>query len=255
MRINKENNNERETDETIYRVRADPNISDTHRMKLVFTEFELLDKDLDIKLGETKCKSNWYNVINTGIMLTILLCSAVIVGLQTASECLNIPVITLAAIIFVAQGADKLFSLGNQGMFYKQGTIKLRKIKRDVREIIYRFHKFVLDEALFLIGKLRDEFDEIDLGLYKISVSGQARYNGSDFNVIPNIQHEATLPGLMNVTPGGTPPIGTPQNTPPPSHVHIHIDGHELTPQSDNSQRDVSPPSPVIEINDIYDTL
>ena len=237
---NQDDNLERER--KIFRRRADPDISDKERLRLIFTEFELLDKDIDIKSEETKCKSNWYNIINSLIMLSILTFQAVIIGLESASDCVNIPVITLAALTFVAKGSDELFSLGNQGMFYKQGTIVLRRLKRDVREVIYKFHKLILDEALFVIGKLRDEFDEIDLGLYKISVSGHTRYNGSSFSIQPNPAHESSIPVGLRYTP---PQMGTPTPPPPsvpragvpppppgtPPHVHIHIDSSNSSPK------------------------
>ncbi len=242
----------RHPEENIFLARTGPNISDQQRLKLVFNEFDLLSKDVEIKSIETRCKSNAYNLGNNAIMLLILVSSAVIAGLSAASDCVNIPAIVLAAIIFVAQGADKLFSLGTQGTFYKQGTVNLRRIKRDVRNIIYTFHKYDLDEALFMISKLRDDFDQIDLGLYKISVSGQAQFTGgNDFNVIQNVQR--SNPTLSNLTPVRN----TPHNTPPhtPSHVHIHID-HDNTPpisrKSLPSSEKPSSESVVIDVDNLY---
>lgn len=212
LNVEEQIENNRKQEETIFRARANPNLSEEARKELVFNEIVLISKDVDLKSVQTQCKSTWYYRINVLIAILVLASSAIIVGLQAASECINIAVITLASIIFFSQGANNLFKLSDQGVYYKEGTIRLRRIKGQVRDLKYMFHTFSVEQVLTMISQLRGQFDEIDLGLYKMSLPNQTNYN-TGLTILPQNQTETNLRNTPDLSHENTPP-----------HVHIHLD-------------------------------
>ena len=233
-----------------FRARYDEQITEEQRKQLILNELNLVKKEVENKSYETQCKSSWYHLINTISSLIILLSSAIIVGIQAASDCVNIPVIVFSAIIFVVEGVHKMFRWGPLGVLYKHGTVQLKRIARQVRDYMYMFHRYNSDQLLALISQLRSQYDDIDMGLYKTSMAGTARYNtGLDIeegggNYIPssfnnnqgpqgNIQQGNVQQGNVPTGNVSTPVLNnTSKNDPHPSpHVHIHID-HSPNPNS-----------------------
>ena len=219
----------------IFRARYSSQITDEQRLELVLNELSLVRKEVDTKSIETQCKANWFRVINTLSSLIILASSAVIIGLQAASTCLNIPVIVFSSIIFVMEGTHKIFRWGPQGVLYKNGTVRLKRISRQIRDYMYMFHRYNVDQLLTIISQLRAQFDDIDVNLYKTSMAGAAKYN-TGFEV-DNPEIDNVNMGNINAgSPTSTPVLlggnggnnnnnngGNNGNNSSP-HVHIHID-------------------------------
>ena len=161
----------------LYRARYSSKITDEQQTELILNELNMVGKEIDNKQIETQCKANFYRIVNTVFSLLIILCSAVIIGLEAASDCLNIPVIVLSSIIFAVESTHKIFQWGPQGVLYKHGTIQLKRISRQVREYMYFFHRYTPEQLLALVSMLRSQYDDIDVGLYKLSMPEAARYN------------------------------------------------------------------------------
>jgi len=229
---------------SLFRARYNSEITDEQRIGLILNELSLVKEEVENKQIETQCKANSYRILNTISSLIIILCSAVIVGLQAASDCINIPVIVLSSIIFVTESTHKLFRWGPQGVLYKHGSIQLKRISRQVREYTYFCHRYSAEQLLALISMLRAQYDDVDVGLYKLSMNGMARYNtgfdienqngGNNSSFLNPNQNQSTpvLPsasGMMSFNQTNT---STPNLNNDSQHVHIHIDG--MTPLSAN---------------------
>lgn len=193
----------------MFSARCDTNISELERSRLIFDELKIILIETDTKSIETQYKANAYRFINNLSVFITIACAGVIVGLQAASECINIPGIVLASVIFILQGIQPIFRLAQQGFLYKQGTISLRRIKRQVRDIMYMYHTYTAEQVIAMLSQLRASFDEVDLGLFKVSISQQAKYNTG--LVIPNSNEPQGQNSNNNLQK-------------PPSHVHIHLD-------------------------------
>lgn len=204
-----------------FRARYDEQITEEQRKQLILNEFNLIQKEIEIKTYETRFKSNWFRIINTVLSLVILLSAAIIFGIQIASDCYNIGILVCSSIIFFTEGLQKMFRLGPQGVLYKSGTIQLRRIMRQVREYMYMFHRYSSEQLLAVISQLRAQYDDIDLGLYKTSMPSNTKYNtgldieqgGGDPTIVPV--------GQNSFNNNSTPVLNTEKSSP---HVHIHID-------------------------------
>lgn len=161
----------------IYRARYTNKIDDRQRTELILNELSLVKKKVDQKRFETDCKARWYQGVNNIFSFAIIACSATIIGLQAASDCINIPVIVLSSVIFLVESLHKLFRWGPQGVLMKYGSIQLRRIGRQCRGYMYQFHKYTIEQLLTLIDQLYEQYDDIDATLYSSSVSGPARFN------------------------------------------------------------------------------
>jgi hypothetical protein len=218
-----------------FRSQYDEQITEEQRKQLILNELHLVKKEVETKSYETQCKANWFGLLNNATSLAILLSSAVIIGLQAAGNCIDIPVIVLSSIIFVLEGIHKLFRLGPQGTFYKYATIQIKRIGRQTRDYMYMFHKYNSEQLLALIGQLRSQYDDIDLGLYKTSTTGAARYNanldieeggGGNFETIGVSNSNLSQPSLYPASNNSQPVLVSDKSSP---HFHIHID---QTPKS-----------------------
>lgn len=238
----------------LFRARYSSRISDEQRMELILNELSLVRKEVENKAVETQCKANWFRIVNTLSSLVILLSSAIIIGLQAASDCINIPVIVFSSIIFVMEGTHKLFRWGPQGVLYKHGTIQLKRILRQTRDYMYMFHRYSVEQLLALISQLRAQYDDIDVGLYKTSMAGAAKYNtgfdveqGGGGNFVPaalNLNNHPT-PVLPGSTQNPSTPVLLGGEQPSP-HVHIHIDNGTGTPVSSRSPMPSSVSAPTM---------
>ncbi len=212
----------------LYRARNNSKISEDQRMELVLNELSLVRKEVENKMTEIQYKANTFRMINSLSSLVILSLAAAIGGLEAASECLNIAVIVMISIIFVTEGIHKLFRWGPQGVIYKQGTIQLKRIVRQIRDYMYMFHQHTPEQLLSIIGQLRNQYDEIDVGLYKLSMNGQAKFNtGLDIEQ----GNPSFLSNLNSSTPILSPTASN--NIRDSPQVHIHING--TTPRPTNS--------------------
>lgn len=205
--------------------------SDSERIKLLANDLYLVKAEVELKSDQAMCRANWYRIINTLSSLVILISSAVIIGLQAASDCVNIPVIVLSSIIFVMEGTHKLFRWGPRGVFYKHLSIQLKRLQRQITNNIYMLHKYTVDQLIILVTQLRSQYDDIDYSMYQTSMPSAAKYN-TGFEVEEN--HNFAPDNIYNsgnitpVLPRGS--ISAPSTGPPQprrkdteSHVHIHI--------------------------------
>ena len=163
--------------EAAYNTRCNNEITDDERRKYLFGEFEVVSGAIEVKSLETNKKANIFRMINVSSSLTILLLSGLIIGLEAASDCINIPVITFSSIIFFIQGAHEYIKWGPQGIIYKQNTIRLRRVRRQIRNVMLQFHTFTTEWLLAIIGQYWAEFEDIDVGIYQLTTPGQLKYN------------------------------------------------------------------------------
>ncbi|GAG84804.1 unnamed protein product, partial [marine sediment metagenome] len=167
-------------------------------------------------------------IINKITTFVILISSAVIIALEAASSCTNFWVIGFSGVIFVLKGANEIFKLDTLGFTYKNGTIQLRRISRELKGMMYKSFNYNIDQILSTINRLTDAFDEIDLGLYKMSSNNQANYTSGGFEVQQSrgVERSDSVPQNQE----GPVLVDNKNNSLP--HVHIHL---ESTPQPENN--------------------
>lgn len=191
----------------IYTSRMAPGLNEEQRSKLIFEESVNLEEELKRKTAKVSRWSSIFGLCNTGLNLAVIVSSAIIVIISSVVECQNIPVIVLGGIIFAISGANELLKLGSRGFNYLQGMIRLRRIRGQIRDIIYMFHTYTNEQILAFLSTFRSEIDDIDLDLYKSSMTGEAKYEGGALKISqPNTPTRDSIPGKEN------------------SHIHIHID-------------------------------
>lgn len=199
-----------------------PGLSEEKRTRLILNELNIVGKEIENKQIEAQCKANVYRIINTVSSLLIIISAAVIAGMEATSNCLNIPVLVFSGIIFFTEGTHKLCQWGPQGVLYMHGSIQLKKLQRQAKEYMFFFRRYTTEQLLTLINILRDQCDDVDMGLYKLSVSGQVHYNsGFDIDTHETSPHLSPFP-----TPRESPNRKISRND-----VHIHIDS---TPRQEN---------------------
>lgn len=227
----------------LFRAIHSTQVTDEQRIDLSLSELSLFKKEVDNKAVNTECKAKWLRLLNAVFSLLIVACSAVIIGLQAAGECINIPVIVLSSIIFLVEGSNKLFKLGQQGVLQKHGTIQLKRLSRQARTYMYSFYKYTADQLLTLIEQLRNQYDDIDATLYTNSIGGTARYGtGLD------IEHGGDgfqIPPSLDINKRAVVSDERRDSSP---HVHIHLDGKTPSPyiSAPNLLQNSNPTTPVI---------
>lgn len=210
-------------DTAFYRIRKNSDITEDERMQLLANELNLAAKEIDNKKTQIRLKANFYHVINTLSSLLILICAAVSLGLEVASDCRSIPVIVLSSIIFVIEGTHKLFRWGPLGTLYKTANIQLNRISRQAREYMYFIDRYTPEQLVSLIMILRTHFDDIDLELFNLSMTGTSHF-GSGYDVEPNKQLSEKIATPNNHTNSemfSSPSL--PKQVPSSPSVHIHF--------------------------------
>ena len=194
-----------------------PKLKDEDKKKLLFDEI----KNLEIEMSnKSKKNSKWsivLGVLNAIFNLIIIISAAVIMIVTGINDLENITTIVLGGIIFAITGTNQLFKLGDKGIFYKKGTIRLKKLKGELRNIMYKFNSYTFDQILDYLTFFHSEIDDIELDLYKFSMMGEVNYDGG-----LQIEHDSQ------------------QNTPRNdnnSHIHIHL---ETPPDSPSSSPNMS---------------
>lgn len=193
-----------------------PKLKDEDKKKLLFDEI----KNLEIEMsGKSKKNSKWsivLGVLNTIFNLIVIVSAAVIMIVTGINDLENITTIVLGGIIFAITGTNQLFKLGDKGIFYKKGTIRLKKLKGELRNIMYKFNSYTFDQILDYLTFFHSEIDDIELDLYKFSMMGEVNYDGG-----LQIEHDSQP--------------NTPRND--NSHIHIHL---ETPPDSPSSSPNMS---------------
>jgi len=173
------------------------NMDDEERSRLVFKETEELQQLLLQKSKTQESKSNIFHCINTILNILIIalsLVSSVLTGIDSPE--MRIPVIVFTALIFAISTTIQTMRLGPRGYNYRQGSIRLKRILGQVRDILYMFHTYTTEQVLTFLSSFRTEIDEIDLDLYQNSI-----VSGGEMHIPPSQNsHDSE------------------------SHIHIHIE-------------------------------
>jgi DNA-binding FrmR family transcriptional regulator len=190
------------------------NINEEERAKLIFDEMENMEKSLFKKARKIKKYSTIFQIVNTILNLTIIVSSAVSLILTAIYNSNNVQAIVVNALIFTICSVNELLKLGPRGYYYRQGNMRLRRILGQIRDILYMYHTFTAEQILAFLSSFRAEIDEIDMDLYKNSMTGEVKF-ANDIRI--NIDSQQN----------------TPQHSPKKnsdSHIHIHIDSSSNTP-------------------------
>ena len=194
-----------------------PKLKDEDKKKLLFDEI----KNLEIEMSnKSKKNSKWsivLGVLNAIFNLIVIISAAVIMIVTGINDLENITTIVLGGIIFAITGTNQLFKLGDKGIFYKKGTIRLKKLKGELRNIMYKFNSYTFDQILDYLTFFHSEIDDIELDLYKFSMMGEVNYDSG-----LQIEHDSQP--------------NTPRND-NNSHIHIHL---ETPPDSPSSSPNMS---------------
>ena len=211
----------------LYNSRVAPGLNSEQRSKMVFEETALLEEELYKKSLKTSIWSNFFSGLNTILNIIVILSSAVIVTVTAINNFQNLTAIILGGVIFAISGISALLKLSDRGFNYRKGTVRLRRIRGQVRDILYMFHTYTSEQVLAFLSSFRSELDDIDLDLYQTGLSGEAKFG----NGLRVLEHSNSNPNSQ-------------QSTPLPRHdIHIHIDpSPENSPY--NSPRDSPHPSP-----------
>lgn len=189
------------------------NMDDEERSRLVFKETEELQQLLLQKSKTQESKSNVFHYINTILNLFIIalsLVSSVLTGIDTPE--MRIPVIVFTALIFAISTTIQTMRLGPRGYNYRQGSIRLKRILGQVRDILYMFHTYTTEQVLTFLSSFRTEIDEIDLDLYQNSIAGAS---GGEMHIPPSQNsHDSE------------------------SHIHIHIENGKESGKGKEEERD-----------------
>jgi hypothetical protein len=211
---------ERECRDNITMVRAllDEELTEQERKEVILKELNSVKKSVDGLVITTDCRARWYRNINTLFNLIIISFSAVIVGIEAASECINIPVIVLSSLIFLVKSCHTLFRWGQLGVLYKYGNTLLRRISRQARTYIYQSRNYTTDQLLALMDQIQEQYDDVEVSLYSSSVSEPVNYDtGLRLNENPN---NSIPPSVFNHGQN-IKDSDKPDSSP---HLHIHID-------------------------------
>ena len=192
----------------IYNSRVAPGLNSEERSKMVFEETALLEEELYKKSLKTSIWSNFFSGLNTFLNIVVILSSAVIVTVTAINNFQNLTAIILGGVIFSISGISALLKLSDRGFNYRKGTVRLRRIRGQVRDILYMFHTYTSEQVLAFLSSFRSELDDIDLDLYQTGLTGEAKFG----NGLRVVDHSNSNPNSQ-------------QNTPLPRHdIHIHID-------------------------------
>ena len=223
----------------LYRARYNSKITEEQRIELILNELNLVEKEVENKQTETEWKSKLFRFLNILSTLAIISCSAIIFGLELADDCTNIGIIVMSALILITEGIQKAFRLGPLGLLYKHGNLQLKRISRQVREYMYFFNQYTPEQLLSLVSTLRAQYDDVDIGIYELSLNNTARYNngldiesGAPLNLESRFaQNSFPSNRSQNNIPGISPNVS--QNSP---QVHIHIDPSHIDNNSNLNQ-------------------
>jgi len=214
------------------------NLNEEERAKLIFGELENLEEELFKKSGKIKKYSSIFQILNTVLNLTIIISSAIITILTAIYNFQNIPAIVLGGIIFFISSTNELLKLGARGYYYRQGSARLRRILGQIRDILYMYHTFNSEQILAFLSSFRAEIDEIDLDLYKSSMSGDVKF-GNDIRILDiENQHKNSDSHIhihIDTTPSSSPqnsPHVSPKNTPHISPNNSPYNSPHISPKN-----------------------
>jgi hypothetical protein len=211
----------------LFNIRAASNIDKKRRAELLFEEVEELQGEVKKRIKRNSRWSTIFRISNTFLGLIIILSSAIIVILEAVrDEDLNgigVAILVLGGLIFIITGASELTNLSQRGYHYRQGTIRLRRIFGQVRDLIYLFHNFQIEEVLAFINTYRAEIDEIDLDLYKSSMSGDVKSFGNEIKIENStFERERNNSDIHIIVESEESPKTSPKSSPNLGHKNLH---------------------------------
>lgn len=213
--------------------RCDVNLNESERKMALYGELVEFDQEVASKYIATQCKANVFRIANIASSFIVIIAGAVIVGIEAYAGCENKTAIALAAILTITQGLYEMFRWGPQGVFFKQSTIRLKKIRQNISHIKLMIQDYSSQKLLYEIRNLRLNYDDIDLSTYKIS-SGTATYKPdniviNDRQSSPDIPTpEIARPNQHNPNRRHTKPVITIQNPDSPT-LNTPVIGVPLT--------------------------
>lgn len=206
----------------LYNSRVAQGITEEDRNKLIFEETTKLEQHLDKKTSKISKWAAFLSVLNTVLNLSIVILSAVIVVVTSINNFQNVTAIVCGGVIFAISGINQLLKLGDRGFNFRQAVVRIRRIRGQLRDILYMFHRYTSEQVLAYLSSFRSEIDDIDLDIYRASMTGEAKF-GNGLR-IEERQSNPSTPILSH-----TPVL---LHTPPRenSHIHIHIDSPNGSP-------------------------
>ena len=210
----------------LYNTRAG-NFTDDERKRMIFKELQDIQQEAKKKSIKTSFKSNVLWWINTILNLVVVTCAAAIViingiSLPSANPLSNLPALILGGIIFIISGSDRPLKLGPRGYYYQQASYRLKRIISQARNLTYKISSLTNEEILLHINAMRVEMDDIDLEMYKSSMPDDEKLATSRMS---NSFQES-----RNDSPNNSLHESHEQKSDSPSHIHIHIDSPEHSP-------------------------
>lgn len=213
------------------------------RMNMILKELSIVGKEIENKQIEARSKANNLRIVNSLSSLLIIIGAAVITAMEAVSDCINIPVIVFSSLIFFIESTHKLFQWGPQGVLYMHGYIRLSGLYRQKKDYEFFYDRYTPEQLLTLVSMLRAQCDDVDMGIYKLSISGNVQtgfdvqHNSSPF---PNSQlSEPLLPGS---------PLSQRKPSEASSHVHIHLDSPSVSSKNLTESKRKKSETPVLII-------
>jgi len=213
--------------------RCNKDMSELDRKQILFHELETFDDEVKSKNVHTQCKANIFRFANIISSFIVIVAGAVIVGLQATSPCISVPCLVLAGLLTVMQALYEVFRWGPQGVFFKQSTIRLKRIRRSINDIKLMIHQYTTDQLMSEIRYMRNEFDDIDFSTYKMTTGGDAKFKTNALEVT-NDTDQIQLEPLSNP---GSPTYHT---SSPMIHPHYN-NSQQVSPYQNNPQSPRSP--------------
>jgi hypothetical protein len=172
--------------------RCDKNLSETNKKRIFYHELDSLDKEVKAKNGSTQFKSGILRGANIISSYIIIIAGSIITGIQVFSGQKNIPIIVLAVILTVIQSLREVFRWGPQGVFFKQATIRLKRLRRQINDIKLIIYQYTPEQIMNEIRYMRNEFDDIDFTSYKVSSGNEVKFQNEGLDVQPSESIELT---------------------------------------------------------------
>lgn len=224
--------------------RCNRNMTEFERKQILFHELEAFDDEVRSKNVHTQCKANIFRFANVISSFIVIVAGAVIVGLQATSSCISIPSLILAGLLTVTQALYEVFRWGPQGVFFKQSTIRLKRVRRQINDIKLMIHQYTIDQLMNEIRYMRNEYDDIDFSTYKMSTGGDAKLKTNIIEVVNDVDQIQMEPMSDHGTPASNRTTPTYHASSPSLRHENNVLHQQLSPYYNNQQINRSPRPP-----------
>jgi len=208
---------------------------------MILKELSIVGKEIENKQIEARSKANNLRIVNSLSSLLIIIGAAIITAMEAVSDCINIPVIVFSSLIFFIESTHKLFQWGPQGVLYMHGYIRLSGLYRQKKDYEFFYDKYTPEQLLTLVSMLRAQCDDVDMGIYKLSISGNVQ-TGFD------VQHNNSPFPNSQLSEPGSPLSQRKPNEANSSHVHIHLDSPSVSSKNLTEPKRKKSETPVLII-------